>query len=133
MEGGWAQKEPQDSCTGVVGEGDEGETGPGPGREQGGCDGEGASRLQGGGCSQALYLSEDLHTVNAESSPWEDSQGPGLSRGIRRWESEKKVKVAQSCLTLHDPMDYTVHRILQAGRLEWVAFPFSRASSQPRD
>ena len=43
------------------------------------------------------------------------------------------VKVAQSCLTLCDPMDYTVHRILQARILEWVAFPFSRGSSQPRD
>ena len=38
----------------------------------------------------------------------------------------KKVKVAQSCLTLCEPMDYTVHGILQARILEWVAFPFSR-------
>ena len=38
-----------------------------------------------------------------------------------------------SCLTLWDPMDYTVHGILQARILEWVAFPFSRRSSQPRD
>ena len=30
-------------------------------------------------------------------------------------------------------MDYTVHGILQARVLEWVAFPFSRESSQPRD
>ena len=44
-----------------------------------------------------------------------------------------KVKVAQNCLTLYDPMDYTVHGILQARILEWVAFPFSRGSSQPRD
>ena len=44
-----------------------------------------------------------------------------------------KVKVAQSCLTLCDPMDYTVHGILQARILEGVAFPFSRGSSQPRD
>ena len=44
-----------------------------------------------------------------------------------------KVKVAQSCLTLCDPMDYTVHGILQAGILEWVAFPFSRGSSQARN
>ena len=44
-----------------------------------------------------------------------------------------KVKVAQSCLTLCDPMDYTVHGILQAMILEWVAFPFPRGSSQPRD
>ena len=43
------------------------------------------------------------------------------------------MKVAQSCLTLFDPMDSIVHGILQARRLEWVAFPFSRGSSQPRD
>ena len=30
-------------------------------------------------------------------------------------------------------MDYTVHGILQARILEWVAFPFCRGSSQPRD
>ena len=39
-----------------------------------------------------------------------------------------KVKVVQSCPTLCDPMYYTVHRILQARILEWVAFPFSRGS-----
>ena len=44
-----------------------------------------------------------------------------------------KVKVTQSCPTVCDPMDYTVHGILQARILEWVAFPFSRGSSQPRD
>ena len=44
-----------------------------------------------------------------------------------------KVKVTQSCLTLCNPMDYTVLGILQARILEWVAFPFSRGSSQPRD
>ena len=44
-----------------------------------------------------------------------------------------KVKVAQSCPTLCNLMDYTVHGILQARILEWVAFPFSRGSSQPRD
>ena len=44
-----------------------------------------------------------------------------------------KVKAAQSCLTLYDPMDSTLHGILQARILEWVAFPFSRGSSQPRD
>ena len=35
--------------------------------------------------------------------------------------------------TVCDPMDYTVHGILQARILEWVAVPFSRGSSQPRD
>ena len=36
-------------------------------------------------------------------------------------------------LTLCDPLDYTVHGILQARILEWVAVAFSRGSSQPRD
>ena len=43
------------------------------------------------------------------------------------------VKVTQSSPTLCDPMDYMVHGILQARILGWVAFPFSRGSSQPRD
>ena len=46
--------------------------------------------------------------------------------------------VAQSCLTLCDPMDCSLpgssfHGILQARVLEWVAISFSRGSSQPRD
>ena len=44
-----------------------------------------------------------------------------------------KVKVAQSCPTLCNPMDCKVHGILPARTLEWVAFPFSRESFQPRD
>ena len=46
-----------------------------------------------------------------------------------------KVLVAQSCLTLCDPMDCSlpgyglIHGILQARILEWVAIPFSRGSS----
>ena len=44
----------------------------------------------------------------------------------------------QSCPTVCDPMDYSspgssVHGILQAKILEWVAVPFSMGSSQPRD
>ena len=44
-----------------------------------------------------------------------------------------KVKVTPSCPTLCDAMDYTVHEILQTRILEWVAFPFSRGCSQPRN
>ena len=49
-----------------------------------------------------------------------------------------KVKIAQSCLTLCDPMDYSlpgssVHGILRVRILEWIDVPFSRGSSQPRD
>ena len=43
------------------------------------------------------------------------------------------MKLAQLCPTLCDPVDYTVHGILQARILEWVTFSFSRGSSQPRD
>ena len=42
---------------------------------------------------------------------------------------ELKVKVAQSCPRVGDPMDYTVLGILQARILEWLAFPYSRGSS----
>ena len=50
----------------------------------------------------------------------------------------KGVKVAQLCLTLCDPFDYTVHEILQVRILEWVPISFSKGSfckgsSQPRD
>ena len=48
------------------------------------------------------------------------------------------AKLLQSCPTLCDPMDCSlpgssVHGILQARILEWVAMPSSRASSRPRD
>ena len=56
----------------------------------------------------------------------------GFSGGSDGKESGK-VKVTQSCPTLCSPVDYTVHGILQAGILEWVAFLVSRGSSQPRD
>ena len=43
------------------------------------------------------------------------------------------MKVAQPCPTLGDPMDHTFHGLLQVRILEWVAIPFYRGSSQPRD
>ena len=43
------------------------------------------------------------------------------------------LKAAQSCLMLCDHVDFTVHGILQARILEWVAVPFSRGSYQLRD
>ena len=50
----------------------------------------------------------------------------------------KHAKLLQLCLTLCNPMDHSppgssVHGILQARILEWVAIPFSRGSSWPRD
>ena len=44
-----------------------------------------------------------------------------------------KVKIAQSCPTFYDPLNDTVDGILQARIWEWVAFPYSRGSIQPRD
>ena len=44
-----------------------------------------------------------------------------------------KVKVTQLCPTVCNPMNYTVHGILQVRVLEWVAIPFSRESYLLRD
>ena len=48
------------------------------------------------------------------------------------------MKVTQLCPTLCNPMDFStpassVHGIFQPSILEWIAIPFSRGSSQPRD
>ena len=55
---------------------------------------------------------------------------------VREREGEREV--AQSCLTLCNPMDCSlpgssVHGIFQAIVLEWIAVSFSKGSSQPRD
>ena len=46
-----------------------------------------------------------------------------------KWSESRSVVSETVC----DPMDYTVHGTLQARILEWIAFHFSRGSSQPRD
>ena len=61
---------------------------------------------------------------------------PISSPNFQVFESESEV--AQSCPTLCDPMDCSLpgsslHGILQARVLEWVAISFSRGSSWPRD
>ena len=60
----------------------------------------------------------------------------GKCKTNRKWKLKVRVKLTQSCLTLCDPMDYTlssssVHGILQARILKWVAVPFTGGSSQP--
>ena len=65
---------------------------------------------------------------------WEPCSHPSYHPCHDCWTCKVKVKAAQSCPTLCDPMDCIVHGILQARILEWVAFSFSRGSSeQPRD
>ena len=69
------------------------------------------------------------------------SEDPGwVSAQSRNWYMalKTKVSVAQSCLTLCNPMDFSlpgfsVHEILQAKILEWITIPFSRGSSWPRN
>ena len=72
---------------------------------------------------------------------WECKLVQPLWRTMRKFLKKKnwkynchkvKVKVIQSCPTLCGPMNYIVHGILQARTLEWVAFPISRGSPQPR-
>ena len=56
------------------------------------------------------------------------------SAAMRTSEGHLKVKVKDaSRVWLCNSMDCIVHGILQARILEWVAFPFSTGSSQPRD
>ena len=84
----------------------------------------------------ASLLSSNALCVGAAPSPLHQKlvNGPQwpfdyAHRGI----TATQVKVAQLCPTLCNPMDYRIHGILQARILEWVVFPFSRGSSQPRD
>ena len=64
---------------------------------------------------------------------------PGNLGDLHDWiMCESESEVAQSCLTVCDPMDCSlpgssVHGIFQAIVLEWTAISFSRGSSQPRD
>ena len=64
-----------------------------------------------------------------------------LNTGLDEGQAEIKIsecEFTQSRLTLCDPVDCSppgssIHGILQARILEWVAISFSRGSSQPRD
>ena len=62
---------------------------------------------------------------------WWAQSGGRVQKRLK--ELEEQVQVAQLCLTLCNHLDCAVHGILQARILEWVAFPFSRRSSQSRD
>ena len=90
------------------------------------------------------------HLMRGTSTePWDERawHGQGITRHLglpwvmggvatdeakQQWEW-KWSESHSSCPTLCNPMAYTVHGILQTRILEWVAFPFSRGFSQPRD
>ena len=80
--------------------------------------------------SQTQISGLSAHTLDSQLLRREDSQG--------QFRKKVKVLVTQSCPTLCDSMDCslpvsTVHGILQARILEWVAMPSSRGSPRPRD
>ena len=78
-----------------------------------------------------VWLFVTLWTGARLLCPWDF---PGNSTGVGcHCLLQMKVKVSHSCLTLWHPMNYTIHGILQVRILEWIAFPFSRGSSLPRD
>ena len=52
---------------------------------------------------------------------------------MTNWEHQSWKWKFLSCQTLCNPLNYTAHGIFQARILTWVAVPFSRNSSQPRD
>ena len=89
---------------------------------------------QDSGATPGIYLQP--HCIAGFFPSWGSLESVNSESVLIR--SKLKVKVAQTCPTLCNPMDYSlqgsfVHGILQAGILKWVDFPFSRGSSQPRD
>ena len=83
-----------------------------------------------------MLWKSDSSINSATNIPWAQ-KGRSISYSEYR-ELKVKVSVAQSCPTLCDPTDCSppgssVHGVSQARILEWVAIPFSRGSSQPKD
>ena len=84
-----------------------------------------------------LHLLHLLHW-QAGSSPLAPPGKPNYINNHLKCLSVQFSSVTQSCPTLCDPVDCSppgssVHGILQAGLLEWVAISFSGGSSRPRD
>ena len=86
--------------------------------------------------SWATNTEKCLEGCTLDSWQW-PLQGVKLNREEDVVRASVHAKLLQSCLTLCDPMDCSppsssVHGILQARLLEWVAMPSSRGSSRPR-
>ena len=91
---------------------------------------------------QALFCAEnqqgtnDTNTTEKSLSSWRLYSGWGGKQ--RKYIIHRCCSVAKSCLTPCDPMNcslsgFSVYVVLQARLLEWVAIPFLRGSSLPRD
>ena len=76
---------------------------------------------------------QSQYTRTASIGPFVPRQEQGSTLNnhlLSGWQFESE---SPPVVSLCNPTDYTVHEILQERILEWVAFPFSRGSSQPRD
>ena len=83
--------------------------------------------------SRKLFSPRQTGRFSHPSWPGTGKRDPRFNPLQTSMRLSESVKVVQSCPTLCNPMDYTVHGIPQARILEWVAFSFSRESSQSRD
>ena len=88
--------------------------------------------------SQRKAMSKNAQTTPQLHSGYIHTSKQESLHKCRQVKSKVKVLAAQSCPTLCNPMDCSppsssVHGILQAIIPEWVAIPFSRETSQPRD
>jgi len=81
-------------------------------------------RLQ---CMKVKSQSEVAQSCPTLATPWTEAYQALLSMGFSRQKYWSWVPLPSP------PIDYTVHGILQARIMEWVAVPFCRASSHPRD
>ena len=100
---------------------------------------------QNRGClSESLLLMGVVRGGNKSVNLWlQPQEVPSVPRFVCSWfgnhyPRKVKVLVSQSCVNLCDPMDCSlpgssVHGILQARLLEWVAILFSRGYSQTSD
>ena len=87
---------------------------------------------QGLACSK-YSMNTNFWWIESICVLWEKNMmGPFLLLIYSTLNDSLKVKIVQPCMALCNPMNYTVHGIIQARILEWAAFPFSRGSSQPR-
>ena len=93
-------------------------------------------------CKWILY--QQSHKGSPRLLEWvaipspEDLLDPGIKPGSPALQGDslptelsgKPMKVTQSCPTVCDPMNYTVHGVPQDRILEWAAYPFSRIASK---
>ena len=95
---------------------------------------------------EGCFLAQDVEFSVYVSQAFEKTTNSSCQPTHMKWCELRKVTELLLSLTVvalllsfpvvsdsFEPMGYTVHGILQARILEWVAFPFSRESSQPRD